>query len=151
MQFINKLTYWLYHITHCRTGEFMEFINFLHRMDALSIYYLGGPNKALQVTGDLNDYHWFKFSSQKGNRFYRSMNIVFENATGGLTDRQVCIQIPSDQFTRKEIMFLNRFILSLPSSNTNIISTNVFNTNVAEAVSKHFYRIEGRMCVYTIK
>lgn len=151
MKLLNKITYWFYHLVHLRTSEFMEFSTFLNRMADTELYYLGGPDKLLQISGELNDYHWHKFISQEGNRFFRVMKIIYNNGESSLTERRVCIQIPSDIFTRKEIDFLKRFVYTLDDDKTNIIRTNEFSTNVAEAVSKHLYRIEGKMCVYTFK
>ena len=151
MKILNKLNYWFYHLTHLRTSEFMEFSAFLNRMARTEVYYLGGPNKAIQIAGELNDYHWHKFIAQEGNRFFKTMKVVFDNGETSLTERRVCIQIPSDIFTRKEIDFFKRFVYTLDDDKTNIIRTNEHSINVAEAVSKHLYRIEGRMCVYTFK
>ena len=151
MNLLSKLNYWFYHLTHLRTTEFMEFSAFLNRMHDTEVYYLGGPDKTVQITGELNDYHWHKFISQEGNRFFKAMKIVFNSGETSLTERSICIQIPNDIFSRKEIDFFKRFVYTLDEDKTNIIRTNVFSTNVAEAVSKHLYRIEGRMCVYTFK
>lgn len=151
MNLLSKLNYWLYHLTHLRTTEFMEFSYFLNRADDVEVYYIGGPLKTLQITGEINDYHWHKFISQKGNRFFKAMKIVFNSGETSLTDRRICIQIPSDIFTRKEIDFFKRYVYTLGDDKTNIIRADAFSTNVAEAVSKHLYRIEGRVCVYTFK
>lgn len=151
MKILQKISYWLYHLTHLRTSEFMEFVTLLNRMDDVNVYYLGGPNKVLQIVGLVNDYHWNKFTTQAGNRFFKAMKIVFGKDVTHLTDRQVCIQIPCDIFSRKEIDFFKRYVYTLDNDKTNIIKTNDSDTNVAEAVSKHLYRIEGRMCVYTFK
>ena len=151
MKILNKLNYWFYHLTHLRASEFMEFSAFLNRMAGTEVYYLGGPNKAIQIAGELNDYHWHKFIAQEGNRFFKAMKVVFDNGETSLTERHVCIQIPSDIFTRKEIDFFKRFVYTLDDDKTNIIRTNEHSINVAEAVSKHLYRVEGRMCVYTFK
>ena len=151
MKLLSKLDYWFYYLTHTCTTEFVEFSYFLNRIYDLDIYYIGGPLKALQFTGEVNDYHWRKSISKKDNRFFKAMKIVSNGGETSLTDRHICIQIPSDIFTRKEIEFFKRFVYALDNHQTNIIRTNNFSTNVAEAVSKHIYRIEGRMCVYTLK
>ena len=78
MKILNKLNYWFYHLTHLRASEFMEFSAFLNRMAGTEVYYLGGPNKAIQITGELNDYHWHKFIAQEGNRFFKAIhNVIF--------------------------------------------------------------------------
>lgn len=150
MKLLHKLAYWLHHLTHLRTSEFLDFLTFLNRMDDVEIYYLGGPEKHLQIRGEINDYHWHLFNHGNSSRFFKAMKVVFGNDSG-MTERVVCIQIPCDIFTRREIDCLKRLVYSLPSDNTNIIPTNNFSTNVAEAVSKHLYRIEGKMCTYTFK
>ena len=151
MKLLSKLSYWLYHITHLRTTEFMEFLTFLNRMDDIEVYYIGGPNKVIQISGVLNDYHWFNFIHNTTNRFHKSMKIVFNGGEQFLTDRRVCIQIPSDIFTRKEIDCFKRLVYSLPNTSTNIVKANHHTLEVAEAVSKHLYRMEGKMRTYTFK
>lgn len=151
MNLLSKLNYWFYYHTHTCTTEFVEFSYFLNRIYDLDIYYIGGPLKALQITGEVNDYHWRKSISKKDNRFFKAMKIVSNGGETSLTDLHICIQIPCDIFTWKEIDFFKRYVYTLGDDKTNIIRADAFSTNVAEAVSKHLYRIEGKMCVYTFK
>lgn len=151
MHIFNTLRYWFYHLTHLRTNEFMNFVNFLNRMDELNIYYIGGPEKLLQFSGRINDYHWYKFMNHPENRFFKAIKVVYSNDHIALTDRSISIQIMSEIFSRKEMDFLKHLIYSLGEKNSNFIKTDASSLNVAEAVSKYIHRIEGRMCTYTIK
>lgn len=154
MRFIHKLKFVYRLLFTQRSNSFIEFMLFLKRIDALEIFYFGGPDNLLQITGVVEDYHWYLLMRQKDNEFIDQMKVVFpkDKNQDTFTSRYICLQISVDAFNYKEIEVFKRLVYSLHHNSTNIYPRDHSSLDVAENVARYLYRLEdNRMCTYTFK